>query len=185
MGPIFHEQNAISPFQSTAYCENKDLKVVVHVYRVEMNGFYRTPDIWRGNHTFATKRSEISPIKRANLLTITTTPKNWNNRKELTPTSRSFYTRKGLWVDNSNDQRDLFFNRKRKNFSPSIVAWRTHKYYQAEENSLYCSLKKRNISSMSPYCQINMQHTIDKQIKRKEGGFRNSIGNNIIFFSYV
>ena len=98
MGPIFHEQNAISPFQSTAYCENKDLKVVVHVYRVEMNGFYRTPDIWRGNHTFATKRSEISPIKRANLLTITTTPKNWNNRKKLTPTSRSFYTRKGLWT---------------------------------------------------------------------------------------
>lgn len=35
---------------------------------------------------------------------------------------------------------------------------------------------------MSPYCQINMQHTIDKQIKRKEGGFRNSIGNNIKFF---
>lgn len=27
-----------------------------------------------------------------------------------------------------------------------------------------------------------MQHTIDKQIKRKEGGFRNSIGNNIKFF---
>ena len=35
---------------------------------------------------------------------------------------------------------------------------------------------------MSPYCQINMQHTIDKQIKRKEDGFRNSIGNNIKFF---
>ena len=121
MGPIFHEQNAISPFQSTAYCENKDLKVVVHVYRVEMNGFYRTPDIWRGNHTFATKRSEISPIKLANLLTITTTPKNWNNRKELTPTSRSFYTRKGLWVDNSNGQRDLFFIENERTFHPLLL----------------------------------------------------------------